>query len=84
MMLFHTSCRSPRLRLYRLWRWCRALLKCGEVRRLPRGPVARFRLVRQSAALAVRTYRCEWCRAQLHVDMDWEEGATPEPTATLR
>lgn len=46
------------------------------------GPVPRLRLMDQGVA-STRTYKCERCKDQVHIDMDWAEGATPEPEARL-
>lgn len=46
------------------------------------GPVPRYVLVEQGIA-ATRTYRCERCGDVVHIDVDWKEGAIPEPTGTL-
>jgi hypothetical protein len=70
MMLFHTSCKNPPIE-----------------RKQPSDPAtSRLRLQPQAEediAVAVRTYRCEQCDEVIHIDMDWEEGATVEPTARL-
>ncbi len=46
------------------------------------GPLPRLRLINQNVAVT-RTYKCERCGDEIHIDMDWEEGAQPEPTAVL-
>ena len=46
------------------------------------GPVPRLRLTDQGIA-ATRTYKCERCGDQIHVDVDWVEGAVIEPQATF-
>jgi len=47
------------------------------------GPVPRLRLIDQSF-VNVRTYRCERCKDQISIDVDWEEGAVVEPEATFK
>jgi len=50
------------------------------------GPVPRFELRPQEdidLVLSVRTYKCERCGDQIHIDVDWKEGARVEPTATF-
>lgn len=47
------------------------------------GPVPRLKLVEQNVAVATRTYRCERCNDQVHIDMDWAEGARIESQARL-
>jgi hypothetical protein len=50
------------------------------------GPVPRLRLRPQdrgNEALCTRTYKCERCGDQVHIDMDWKEGAVPEERARL-
>ena len=46
------------------------------------GPVPRLILKDQGLA-STRTYRCERCNDAVHIDMDWKEGAIPEPEATI-
>lgn len=50
------------------------------------GPVPRLKLVPQTeadAALCTRTYTCERCHDQIHIDMNWPEGAKVEREATV-
>lgn len=73
MMLFHRTCKL-RTRIAR------------RLRLRPRGEVSRFILKAQDEVdvmLSTRTYECQSCRTVIHVDMDWSEGATPEPKAVI-
>jgi hypothetical protein len=45
---------------------------------------SRMRLVNQCLPVSGRTYRCDICGTQIHIDVDWEEGAEVEPTATFK
>ena len=47
------------------------------------GPVPCFELKDQWVDLCTRTYVCDRCGDKIHVDMDWEEGATPEKEARI-
>lgn len=85
MMLFHQNCS----RLGLVWRKLFPLrhavppswgaVMAASRRRWP----PRLRLVNQSTELCSRAYRCDGCGSQIHVDMDWEEGAVFDPGARL-
>ncbi len=78
MMLFHLDCPAA-------WPWWQRALPRRWRPHNPR-PFHRLRLKPQNEsdlALTVRGYKCEGCGARFHADMDWAEGATVEPNATL-
>lgn len=79
MMLFHRNCRWQT----RLKRWLRRIL---HLRFVLRGDVSRLRLEKQrdiDIVMSIRYYRCEVCDVLIAIDMDFEEGAQVEPTATF-
>jgi hypothetical protein len=41
------------------------------------GPVPRLVLHDKDDEISTRTYRCDRCGDQIHIDMDWPEGITP-------
>ncbi len=84
MQIFHLRCPSWRARLEGLingirWFRHRGRFSIGQ-------PFSRVRLEPQTVAddaLCARRYRCERCGLRLHIDMDWQEGATVESRARL-